>query len=72
MDKWFVKRNTDHLSKSRPYGVFQKGFRDSSHYNKYEAEERCFELNFLEEMDFWNKGEEERQKLLNLIKDDLS
>ena len=72
MNKWIVKRNTDNLKTSLPYGVFQGGFRDSSHYNKYEAEKRCFELNFLEEMDFWNKDEEERQELLKLLEDDLS
>lgn len=69
-DVWIVKRNTCHLRVTQPYEVFLDGFRDSSHYNKYEAQQRCDQLNFLEEMDFWNLSMEDQTELLLMINEE--
>lgn len=71
MDKWIVKLNSCGLRKSRPYGVFLGDFRDSSHYNKYEAQKRCDDLNFLEEMDYWNLPLEDQHELLLLLTEEV-
>ena len=67
---WVVKRNTCNLKGTLPYGVFLDGFRDSSHYNRYEAQQRCAQLNFLEEMDFWNLSMEDQTELLLMINEE--
>ena len=50
MQKWFVKLNPPDPKyfmyvAGRPYGVYFEGFRDSSHENKYLAEQRRDYLN---------------------------
>lgn len=50
MKKWFVKLNPSDPKDfmyvaGRPYGVYLGGFRDSSHENKYLAEQRRDSLN---------------------------
>lgn len=67
---WIVKRNNCHIRNTQPYGVFLGGFRDSSHYNRHEAQQRCDNLNFLEEMDFWNLSEIAQTELLLLINEE--
>lgn len=66
--KWFVKLdNVDCRVGSVPYGVWQEGFRDSVHYNLHDAQQRAYELNFMEENDYWNLTDEGKREILDYL-----
>ncbi len=63
--KWFAKYDDNyHRVTTQPYGVWQGGFRDSTHYNLHEAEQRAYELNFMEENDYWGLTDEGKLEIL--------
>ncbi|AUR93396.1 hypothetical protein NVP1187O_083 [Vibrio phage 1.187.O._10N.286.49.F1] len=68
MNRWYVKFDSpEHRVDCAPYGVWQEGFRDSTHYNRYEAEERAYELNFMEENDYWNLPDKGKREILDCL-----
>ncbi len=50
-----------------PYGVWLGEFRDSVQRNKFDAEQRVFELNFMEECNYWDSTEEEKREILDCL-----
>lgn len=62
---WIVRRNPENMQvEGSPYGVWDQDFRESSHYNKYEAEKRCYELNFMEDVGYWGMDDNSKLEVL--------